>query len=51
MLKGELVGYWLNLLFSYSGLVEGVDYVWWGGEVFSVDKDRISLIMGSGFVL
>uniref|UniRef100_M4DS15 Neprosin PEP catalytic domain-containing protein n=1 Tax=Brassica campestris TaxID=3711 RepID=M4DS15_BRACM len=50
VLKGEPVGYWPNPLFSYSGLAEGADHVWWGGEVFSADKDRISPIMGSGFV-
>ena len=50
MLKGEPVGYWPNPLFSYNGLAEGADNVWWGGEVFSADKNRISPIMGSGFV-
>ncbi|KAG2245168.1 hypothetical protein Bca52824_093018 [Brassica carinata] len=50
VLKGEPVGYWPNPLFSYSGLAEGADNVWWGGEVFSAGKDRISPIMGSGFV-
>ncbi|KAL0659615.1 hypothetical protein Bca4012_080200 [Brassica carinata] len=50
VLKGEPVGYWPNPLFSYNGLAEGADNVWWGGEVFSADKNRISPIMGSGFV-
>ncbi|EOA32847.1 hypothetical protein CARUB_v10016162mg [Capsella rubella] len=48
VLQDEPIGYWPKSLFHSEGLANGASRVFWGGEVFSSVKKRLSPIMGSG---
>lgn len=48
MLRDEPIGYWAKSLFKVEGLANGTNWVFWGGEVFSAVRQRVSPIMGSG---
>ncbi|XP_010467932.1 PREDICTED: uncharacterized protein LOC104747921 [Camelina sativa] len=48
LLKGNPIGYWPRSLFNGEGIANGASRVFWGGEVFSAVRQRISPIMGSG---